>query len=145
MNFDRCGNDDVEKLRNVHAAYERSAFSEEIHSFLLPALGVMGIFCQIGQLIYQQKLGGDKDQIEPTYDKVALLFGICIYLYLTSRMGLRLVPRTTPRERFIRISWIFDECISSPTGLLALAVMNSLVSIPFAIVVGFVFIILLVI
>ncbi|WZZ90714.1 hypothetical protein YC2023_119293 [Brassica napus] len=52
--------DDDEK----HPPYQRSVFSEEVHSFILPSATVLRIFSQIGQLIYQRKLGRAEDQLE---------------------------------------------------------------------------------
>ncbi|KAF2536396.1 hypothetical protein F2Q68_00022391 [Brassica cretica] len=85
----KCDDDSEKKHKN--ATYERSDFSQEVHS-----------------LIYQRKLGDSKDNLESTYDN-QVIFGIAIYLYVFSRMGLRLVPTSAPPERFIKMSWIVDE------------------------------------
>lgn len=63
MNFDFTGEkkgDDDDK----QPPYQRSVFSEEVHSFILPSAAVLRIFSQIGQLIYQRKLGRAEDQLE---------------------------------------------------------------------------------
>ncbi|CAN6864000.1 unnamed protein product [Brassica oleracea] len=86
----KCDDDSEKKHKN--ATYERSDFSQEVHS-----------------LIYQRKLGDSKDNLESTNDNQVLIFGIAIYLYFFSRMGLRLVPTSAPPERFIKMSWIVDE------------------------------------
>ncbi|CAF1779018.1 hypothetical protein Bca4012_045787 [Brassica carinata] len=85
----KCDDDSEKKHKN--ATYERSDFSQEVHS-----------------LIYQRKLGDSKDNLESTYDN-QVIFGIAIYLYFFSRMSLRLVPTSAPPERFIKMSWIVDE------------------------------------